>query len=80
MLPKNKQTQTHTHAKCIETHLKFNMEKINRNTQDLNFKKYGLEGKTRILIEWLFPISVKVLPFESKSETESEIRIWIQSW
>jgi hypothetical protein len=32
------------------------------------------------LIEGLFPISVKVLSFESKSETESEIRIWIQSW
>jgi hypothetical protein len=51
------------------------MEKINHNTQDLNFKKYGLERKTRILIEGLFPISVKVLSFESKSETESEIRI-----
>jgi hypothetical protein len=73
MLPKNK--QTHTHTKCIETHFKFNVEKINHNTQDLNFKKYGLERKSQILIEWLFPISVKVLSFESKSETESEIRI-----
>jgi hypothetical protein len=55
------------------------MERINHNTQDLNFKKYGLKRKTEILIEWLFPISVKVLSFESKSETESEIRIQIQS-
>jgi hypothetical protein len=60
--------------------LKIQYGKKNHNTQGLNFKKYGLKRKTEILIEWLFPISVKVLSFESKSETESEIRIQIQSW